>query len=170
MFKKMLEKLGVFWEKHKVGIIAGGLTALGFAGTCYAIGYAMEKREEQQNDDEVINAIAADLNASFASAQHEAEATEIEDEDNPEYQLSCGGYMRPDNDWLSDQEYPGCLANSVPISSLGEFGADILNRLNEIQFGEFSEYNFDPGTATADIMIDFGHEMWKRNNPEEQSA
>lgn len=99
-----------------------------------------------------------------------AEEEEKRISEDPANQLA-GGYVSPHNDGLCDAEYPNILVNTVPIANMGELGQEVLKRLNEEWFGEFWETGvenpFDPATATADVMIDFGHEVWKRNHPDE---
>ena len=92
---------------------------------------------------------------------------------DPENQIA-GGYARPENDDLANPAYPNILVNTVPIANMGELGQEVVQRLNEQWFGEFGETGaenpFDPATATVDVMIDFGHEVWKRNNPEDAES
>ena len=162
------EKAKLFWERNKKDILgwligAGVITGIGCAAA-YASQKAAEKREAELAEQ------IRKLNEETAKQKAEAEAGEERIKNDPENQIA-GGYVRPDNDGLCDAEYPNILVNTVPIANMGALGEEVLRRLNEEWFGEFGETGeenpFNPATATADVMIDFGHEVWKRNHPEE---
>lgn len=162
------EKAKLFWERNKTDIIgwligAGVITGVGCAAA-YMSQKAAEKREVELAEQ------IRKLNEEVAKKQAEAEAEEERIKNDPANQIA-GGYVRPENDGLCDAEYPNILVNTVPIANMGELGQEVLNRLNEEWFGEFGETGvenpFDPATATVDVMIDFGHEVWKRNHADE---
>lgn len=165
------EKAKLFWERNKADILgwligAGVITGVGCVGV-----YVVAKKEERQQ----ALAEAARLKEE-QKRKEEAETARIEEgriKNDPANQIA-GGYVRPDNDCLEDPEYPNILVNTVPIANMGALGEEVLRRLNEEWFGEFGETGeenpFNPATATADVMIDFGHEVWKRNHPEEAKS
>lgn len=162
------EKAKLFWERNKTDIL-GWLVAAGFiAGTgCIAAHMAKKQEEGRKAVEEMTRLMAEQAEKEKTKA---AEAEEERIKNDPANQIA-GGYVRPDNDCLSEPVYPNILVNTVPITNMGELGQEVLNRLNEEWFGEFGETGeenpFNPATATADVMIDFGHEVWKRNHPEE---
>lgn len=158
------EKAKLFWERNKTFII-GCLAVTGIGSAMWYLGDKAEKKAQTEKA-EAERKIAEELNKSH----EEATSTLEKNIDDPENQLA-GGYVSPHNDGLCDAEYPNILVNTVPIANMGELGQEVLKRLNEEWFGEFGETGvenpFDPATATADVMIDFGHEVWKRNHPDE---
>lgn len=161
------EKAKLFWERNKVMILglvamAGGATVIG------AIGVHYTKKAEKEHQ--------AELEAQRAKWEEERKAAEKEEEmieNDPANQIA-GGYVRPENDDLANPELPNILVNTVPVANMGELGQEVVQRLNEEWFGEFGETGvenpFDPATATADVLIYFGHEVWKRNNPEDSES
>ena len=162
------EKAKLFWDRNKADIIgwliwAGVITGMGCAAA-YMTQKSREKYETKLAED--IQKLKEEYERDRADIDREEERIKS----NPENQIA-GGYVRPDNDGLCDAEYPNILVNTVPIANMGELGQEVLKRLNEEWFGEFGETGeenpFNPATATADVMIDFGHEVWKRNHPEE---
>lgn len=160
MFNKLREKAHVFWLRHRGAIIGFGVFAIGTVGIGMAVNNYAEKKEAERAAAEEETRKKADEEAERLAEQERAEETD------PTNQLKCGGYIVPRNDWFNDPDYPGGLANTVPISAMGEFGKEMLDRVNESWFGEFSEAEgFKPETATVDVMIDFGHEVWKYRNP-----
>ena len=162
------EKAKLFWERNKADII-GWLVAAGVITGMECIAAHMARKEEEGR-------LAVEEMTRLMAEQkrkEEAEAARIEEErikNDPANQIA-GGYVRPENDCLSEPVYPNILVNTVPIANMGELGLEVVQRLNEEWFGEFGETGeenpFDPATATVDVMIDFGHEVWKRNHPEE---
>ena len=164
------EKAKLFWERNKTDILgwligAGVITGVGCAAA-YMSRKAAEKREAELAEQ------IRKLDEDIAKKQAEAEAEEERIKNDPANQIA-GGYVRPDNDCLSEPAYPNILVNTVPVANMGALGEEVVKRLNEEWFGEFGETGeenpFDPATATVDVMIDFGHEVWKRNHPEEAS-
>lgn len=158
------EKAKLFWERNKADILgwligAGVITGMG----CIAAHRAKKQEEELARQQ-------AELEEKRKAAIEEAKAEEERIKNDPANQIA-GGYVRPDEDELCDAEYPNILVNTVPIANMGTLGEEVLRRLNEEWFGEFGETGeenpFNPATATADVIIDFGHEVWKRNHPEE---
>ena len=162
------EKAKLFWERNKVDILgwligAGVITGIGCVGA-----HIVQKNQEKEA--RRIQERADRLMAELEEKEKEKEAEEARIRNDPANQIA-GGYVDPSNDDLCDAEYPNILVNTVPIANMGELGQEVLNRLNTEWFGEFGETGeevlFDPATATVDVMIDFGHEVWKRNHPEE---
>ena len=161
------EKAKLFWERNKVMILglvamAGGATAIG------AIGVHYTKKAEKEHQ--------AELEAQRAKWEEERKAVQKKEEmieNDPANQIA-GGYVRPENDDLANPELPNILVNTVPVANMGELGQEVVQRLNEEWFGEFGETGvenpFNPATATADVLIYFGHEVWKRNNPEDAES
>lgn len=161
------EKAKLFWERNK-GMILGLAAMAGAATAIGAVGVHYTKKAEKEHQEE--------LEAQRAKWKEERKAAEAEEEkikNDPANQIA-GGYVRPENDDLTNPEIPNILINTVPVSNMGELGQEVIQRLNEEWFGEFGETDvensFDPETATADVMIYFGHEVWKRNNPEESES
>lgn len=162
------EKTKLFWERNKTDIIgwlvgAGVITGFG----CAVAHYTERKEKERKAVEDMVRAME---DAKRAEEARKAEEEEKRISEDPANQLA-GGYVSPKNDELYDAEYPNILVNTVPIANMGELGQEVLKRLNEEWFGEFGETNpeelFNPETATVDVMIDFGHEVWKRNHPDE---
>lgn len=162
------EKAKLFWDRNKamiLGLVAmvGGVTVIGAVGVHYT------KKAEKEHQEE-LEAQRAKLEEEQKAAAKEAEQREEELRNNPENQIA-GGYVDPSNDNLTDDKYPNILVNTVPVANIGELGQEVVQRLNEEWFGEFGETYvenlFDPATATVDVYIDFGHEVWKRNHADE---
>lgn len=162
------EKAKLFWERNKTDILGWLIGAGVITGVGCAAAYMAKKQEEGRKAVEEMTRLMAEQ-----ADKEKAKAAEAEEErikNDPANQIA-GGYVRPENDDLANPVYPNILANTVPIANMGELGQEVVQRLNEQWFGEFGETGvenpFDPATATVDIMIDFGHEVWKRNHPEE---
>ena len=162
------EKAKLFWDRNKADIIgwligAGVITGMG----CVAAHMAKKQEEGRKEVEEMTRLMAEQAEKDKAEAILAEERRIASD---PENQIA-GGYARPENDDLANLVYPNILVNTVPVANMGELGQEVVQRLNEQWFGEFGETGvenpFDPATATVDVMIDFGHEVWKRNNPEE---
>ena len=162
------EKAKLFWERNKVDILGW----LAFIGVTSVAGAILANRAEAANKarEEELARQQAEWEETRKAAIEEAEAEEERIKNDPANQIA-GGYVRPENDCLSEPVYPNILVNTVPIANMGELGLEVVQWLNEEWFGEFGETGaenlFDPATATVDVMIDFGHEVWKRNHPEE---
>ena len=162
------EKAKLFWERNKAEIIG----FLAFIGVTAAAGVVIERKAEQAEEKHRLEVEA------WKAEQEKARQEELEEARKEEERIKndsanqiAGGYVNPINDGLCDAEYPNILVNTVPVANMGELGQEVVRRLNEEWFGEFGETGeanpFDPATATVDVMIDFGHEVWKRNHPEE---
>lgn len=165
------EKAKLFWDRNKADIIgwligAGVITGMGCAAA-YMTQKSREKHEAELAED--IQKLKEEYERDRADIDREEERIK----NDPENQIA-GGYARPENDDLANPVYPNILVNTVPIANMGELGQEVVQRLNEQWFGEFGETGaenpFDPATATVDVMIDFGHEVWKRNNPEDAES
>lgn len=165
------EKAKLFWDRNKADII-GWLIGAGVITGMGCVAAHMSKKAAEKREAELAEQIRK-LNEEIAKKQAEAEAEEERIKNDPANQIA-GGYARPENDDLANPEFPNILVNTVPVANMGELGQEVVQRLNEQWFGEFgktgAENPFDPATATADVMIYFGHEVWKRNNPEEMES
>ena len=148
------EKAKLFWERNKVmilGLVAmvGGATVIGAVGVHYT------KKAEKEHQEE--------LEAQRAKWEEERKAAEKKEEmieNNPANQLTGGGYVDPINDNLYEADCPNILANCVPLSSMGQFGQDIIDRY-KATWPNWNEVGmFNPETAVADVIMDFGHEKW----------
>ena len=162
------EKAKLFWERNKKDILGWLIGAGVIAGMGCVAAHMARKEEEGRLAVEETTRLMVEQ-----KKKEEAESARAEEErikNDPDNQIA-GGYVNPSNDDLCDAEYPNILVNTVPIANMGVLGEEVLNRLNEEWFGEFGETGvenpFDPATSTVDVMIDFGHEVWKRNHPEE---
>lgn len=165
------EKVKLFWDRNKADIIswlicAGVITGAGCIGAHMA-----KKQEEGRKAVEEMTRLMAEQAEKNKVEVFLAEERRIAS--NPENQIA-GGYARPENDDLANPEYPNILVNTVPVANMGKLGQEVVQRLNEQWFGEFGETGaenpFDPATAIADVIIDFGGEVWKRNHPEEAES
>lgn len=163
MFSKLREKAHVFWLRHRGAIIGFGVFAVGTVGVGMAVSSYVNKKDAER--------VAAEAEAEEArkKAKEEADAEEERMKNDPANQIASGGYIRPCNDDLCDPEFPNALVNDVPLSSMGEFGKNILERLNASYFPDDvpKEDQFQLDTAVSDVQIYFGYEAWKKNNPEE---
>ena len=166
MKKKMTVKqwLGFQWQKHKADIFMWG-SLLVLTGL---VGYSCEqaaKKENERREQEMAEFKARQeeeakkLEEEARRVAEENEKADKEIEENPDNQLTAGGYVRPDNNNLDDPEYPNLLANCVPLSSMGQFGQDILDKLSQ------AHPNWDE-TAVADLWVDFGHQQWMEDHGE----
>ena len=163
MFNKLREKAHVFWLNHRGAIIGFGVFAVGTVGIGMAVSNYVEKKDAKRAEAE------AEAEEARKKAKEEADAEEERMKNDPANQIASGGYIRPCNDDLCDWEFPNALVNDVPLSSMGEFGKNILERLNASYFPDDvpKEDQFQLDTAVSDVTIYFGYEAWKKNNPEE---
>ena len=152
------EKAKLFWDRNKAEILgwligAGVITGVGCAAA-YASQKAAEKREAE---------LAERIRRLDEERKKEAEAAiAAEDQiaNNLDNQLTEGGYVAPDRNNLYEADCPNILANSVPLTSMGQFGQDIIDRYKE-EWPNWEEVGmFNPETAVADVYLDFGHEKW----------
>lgn len=152
------EKAKLFWERNKTDIIgwligAGAITGVGCAAA-YMSQKAAEKREAELAEQ------IQKLNEERKKEEEAAIADEDQIANNPDNQLTEGGYVAPDRNNLYEADCPNILANSVPLTSMGQFGQDIIDRYKE-EWPNWEEVGmFNPETAVADIYLDFGHEKW----------
>lgn len=162
---KFREKAKLFWDRNGADIVgwlvgAGLITGIGCVGA-----HLVKKQTEKEEAEKEM--IRKELEAQREKAAQEAMEADTRDAADPANQLTGGGYVCPDNDCLYETDCPTMLANCVPLSSMGEFGQDIINRLNNEYPNWEQEGYFNPETAVADVWVDFGHEVWKLRNPEE---
>lgn len=119
---------------------------------CEALKAINSKQEEETCND--YHLIQAD--AEHADILNEEVAEKLQND--PDRKLTEGGYIRDNS--LYEPDCPNALCNEVPLTSLGSFGQDMINKLKK----EFPDYEkigpFDPETAVADIYIDFCHAKW----------
>ena len=152
------EKAKLFWERNKIDILgwligAGVITGVGCVAA-YASQKAAEKRETELAEE------IRKLNEQVKKEEEAAIAAEDQIANNPDNQLTEGGYVAPDRNNLYEADYPNLLANSVPLTSMGQFGQDIIN-LYKKEWPNWEEVGmFNPETAVTDIYLDFGHEKW----------
>lgn len=100
------------------------------------------------------------LNEQVKKEEEAVIAAEEQIANNPDNQLTEGGYVAPDRNNLYEADCPNILANSVPLTSMGQFGQDIIDRYKE-EWPNWEEVGmFNPETAVADVYLDFGHEKW----------
>lgn len=170
------EKARLFWERNKKEILGiliavGALTGAG----CY-MAYTNRKEAEHQEEElaEQIRLHTAkeapkveedtdDIVAGIDELKRADDAA-LDEEDriasDPDNQLTDGGYVAPDRNNLNEADAPNLLANCVPLTSMGQFGRDIIDRYKE----EWPDWDtvgmFDPETAVADVYVDFCHEKW----------
>lgn len=165
------EKAKLFWDRNKTDIL-GWLIGAGVITGVGCVAAYMNQKSREKHEAKLAEDIQK-LNEEIAKKQAEAEAEEERIKNDPANQIA-GGYVRPENDDLSNKEYPNILVNTVPVANMGELGQEVVQWLNEEWLGEFGEtgeaHPFDSATATVDVMIDFGHEVWKRNNPEDAES
>jgi len=163
------EKAKLFWERNKTDILgwligAGVITGVGCVAA-HMGNKAAEKKEaemaeqtrkvEENTDDIVVVGIDELERADEAALDYEDQIAS-----NPDNQLTEGGYVAPDRNNLYEADYPNILANSVPLTSMGQFGQDIID-LYKKEWPNWEEVGmFNPETAVTDIYLDFGHEKW----------
>ena len=152
------EKAKLFWERNKVDILgwligAGVITGVGCVAA-HMIQKAGEKYEAELAEE------IQKRNEEVKKEEEAAIAAEEQIASNPENQLTDGGYVAPDRNNLNEADYPNILANSVPLTSMGQFGQDIID-LYKKEWPNWEEVGmFNPETAVTDIYLDFGHEKW----------
>ena len=165
------EKAKLFWERNKADIICW-LAVIGVTSVTGAILANRAEAARKEHEEELAKQ-QAEWEEMKNAALEEAEKEEERIANDPVNQIA-GGYVRPENDGLCDAKYPNILINTVPVANMGELGKEVVQRLNEEWFGEFGETGvenpFDPAKATVDVLIDFGHEVWKRHHSEEEES
>lgn len=159
MKRTFREKLNYIWEKHKYKII--GILLVGGA---VAVAYAKSRNSEEPETGD----IPAE-NETETKPEEKKSSWELEMErkmNAPENQLTGGGWVLEDDPSF---DFPMLIANDVPLSSLGTFGEDLMERvkahgLDKTQYGNIS----DPRTS---IMINLqvqDPEDEKTEEPEEK--
>lgn len=145
------EKAKLFWDRNK-GMILGLMAMAGAATAIGAVGAHYSAKAEKKRQKELEEAWKAYL--------EEAQKKEEMTMNNLANQLTGGGYVDPNNDNLYEADCPNILANCVPLSSMGQFGQDIIDRY-KATWPNWDEVGmFNPETAVADVIMDFGHEKW----------
>lgn len=155
------EKAKLFWDRNKAEIL-GWLVTAGVVTAIGGIGVHITNKKIEKDELKIEQ-----INEEFEKKQQKYLEEEASEAADPANQLTGGGYIRPCNDNLYETDCPMALANCVPVRSMGEFGQDIIDRLNSEYPNWKEEGYFNPETAVADVWIDFGHEVWKLRNPEE---
>lgn len=173
--RKTKEGLQRFWQKYGEAITTIGIAAGVIGGLAYANKKIGEAAEQRRLDDLAAQEEAKKKAEEETRRESEKEARRYEEMKNdPANQLTGGGYIDPEgNDWLYEADCPGLLANHVPLTSMGEFGQDMIKRLNETYPDWEAVGMFNPETAVADVMVDFCHAKWlaqqERLNSQEES-
>jgi hypothetical protein len=170
------EKAKLFWERNKTGILGmliavGALTGAG----CYMA--HVNRKEAERQEEELAEQIQRQTAKEARKIEEDtdnivtgidelekADDAALDEEDriasNPDNQLTDGGYVAPDRNNLNEADCPNLLANCVPLTSMGQFGQDIIDRYKE----EWPDWDavgmFNPETAVADVYVDFCHEKW----------
>lgn len=152
------EKAKLFWERNKVDIISW-LAAIGVMSVGGVVLVKRMEAAEKAHEEELARQ-QTEIEEKRKAAIEEAKAEEERITNDPANQLPGGGYVSPDNDNLYEPDYPNLLANCVPLSSMGEFGEEMIRRLRE-EYTDCEEVGpFVPETAVTDVYIDFGHQLW----------
>ena len=152
------EKAKLFWERNKADSICWlaviGVTSVTGAILANRAGAARKEHEEE------LARQQAEWEEMRNAAIEEAKKEEERIANDPANHLPGGGYVSPDNNNLYETDYPNLLANCVPLSSMGEFGEEMIRRLRE-EYPDCEEVGpFVPETAVTDVYIDFGHQLW----------
>lgn len=152
------EKAKLFWERNKVDIL-GWLIGAGVITGVGCVAAHMIRKAGEKYEAELAENIQK-LNEELKKEAEAAIAAEEQIASNPENQLTEGGYVAPDRNNLYEADCPNILANSVPLTSMGQFGQDIID-LYKKEWPNWKEVGmFNPETAVTDIYLDFGHEKW----------
>lgn len=152
------EKAKLFWGRNKADILGWLIGAGVIAGVGCTAAYMSQKAAEKR-EAELAEQIRK-LNEQVKKEEEAAIAAEDQIANNPDNQLTEGGYVAPDRNNLYEADCPNILANCVPLTSMGQFGQDIIDRYKE-EWPNWEEVGmFNPETAVADVYLDFGHEKW----------
>lgn len=152
------EKAKLFWERNKTDII-GWLIGAGVITGVGCVAAYMNQKSREKHEAELAEKIQK-LNEELKKEEEAAIAAEDQIANNPDNQLTEGGYVAPDRNNLYEADCPNILANSVPLTSMGQFGQDIID-LYKKEWPNWEEVGmFNPETAVTDIYLDFGHEKW----------
>ena len=166
------EKAKLFWERNKTDILFW-MATLGIITGVGCIGEHIAKKRKDGRQ-ALENAVRLMEDQKKKEAAEEARKREEAEANDPNNQLSCGGYVTPGNNNLYEPDWPNLLANCVPLSKMGEFGEEMIKKLRE-EYPDCEEIGpFVPETAVTDVYIDFGHqiflehEKWMTDHPESQ--
>jgi hypothetical protein len=122
------EKAKLFWDRNKKEIL-GMLIATGvISGIGCGLAYFADKADKQRKANEAEWRREIEEAARKKAEEEMAEERRIAGD--PENQI-VGGYVRPDNDDLSNPVYPSILINTVPVANMGKLGQEVVRRLNE---------------------------------------
>lgn len=134
------QKIVNFCRKHAFGLaLATDVAILVGAGYCGVSLYKHEKARQKEAMDEALKQLAEDI-------QKQAEELEAK-KNNPDNQLTGGGWVAFDNLGDPDAYYHDLGANDIPLPSLGQFGQDILDRARN---GGVIE---DPESSLVSILV-----------------
>lgn len=152
------EKAKLFWERNKTDIL-GWLIGAGVITGVGCVAAYMNQKSREKHEAELAEKIRK-LDEERKKEEEAAIAAEDQIANNPDNQLTEGGYVAPDRNNLYEVDCPNILANSVPLTSMGQFGQDIID-LYKKEWPNWEEVGmFNPETAVTDIYLDFGHEKW----------
>lgn len=131
------EKAKAIWRKHK-GKILFVMTAVGIVVVCRKI-----DQKRGPSVEEIEDAVTKELKKE--------EMSEFDRKMNdPANQISGGGWVLEDH--MHDADLPEMIANDVPITSLGEFGEEMLRRAGGTHPGH---HDCDPSKIKVSLLANF---------------
>lgn len=160
------EKAKAIWRKHK-GKILFVMTAVGIVVVC-------RKIDQKHQDAEIVDKALRDFNDAWAKGEtneeavkqelRESEQAAREEMENtkeemsefdrkmndPANQIPGGGWVL--EDYMHDADLPEMIANDVPVTSLGEFGEEMLRRAGGTHPGH---PDCDPSKIKVSLMANF---------------
>lgn len=152
------EKAKAIWRKHK-GKILFVMTAVGVVVVCRKID---QKHQDAEINDALAKgepneeAVKQELLESEQAAREEMESTKEEMSEfdrkmnDPANQIPGGGWVL--EDCMHDADLPEMIANDVPVTSLGEFGEEMLRRAGGTHPGH---PDCDPSKIKVALMANF---------------
>lgn len=150
------ERAQWLWAKHK-GKVLILATMLGIG--IYLSAKSNDRSSRSKDDDPAKETKEpyADPGKIYISAERDLPGQELESEEeqifeekqaDPDRKLGCGGWIF-END-MSNKELPLLIANDVPVSSLGEFGQELIKLAEGKDLGDFNQ---DLENAWTSIII-----------------
>lgn len=153
------EKAKAIWRKHK-GKILFVMTAVGIVVVC-------RKIDQKHQDAEIVDKALRDFNDAWSKGETNEEAMKkelLESEqaakeemsefdrkmNDPANQIPGGGWVL--EDYMHDADLPQMVANDVPVTSLGEFGEEMLRRAGGTHPGH---PDCDPSKIKVSLMANF---------------
>lgn len=135
------EKAKAIWRKHK-GKIMFVMTAVGIVVVCRKI-----DQKRSPNVEEIEEAVIKELKKE----EPKEEMSEFDRKMNdPANQIPGGGWVL--EDYMHDADLPEMIANDVPVTSLGEFGEEMLRRAGGTHPGH---PDCDPSKIKVSLMANF---------------